>query len=93
VWQKHKDKKFTMVAIGREHKNEELKSFQQKQKFTFPIAGDEKRDVYSQYADSFIPRSILIDANGRIVAQLVGYDEKEFKPFLKTLEAELAKVK
>src|SRR5882762_2649356 len=39
LWQKKKDNKnFAMIALGREHTNDELKPFKQKNKFTFPIA-------------------------------------------------------
>lgn len=93
IWQKYKDRKFAMIALGREHTNDELKLFQQKYKFTFPMAGDVKREVFSRYAEAYIPRSVLLDGRGRIVAQVVGFEEGEFKALLKTLEAELAKLK
>jgi len=93
VWQKHKDKNFSMIALGREHTNDELKPFRQKNKFTFPMAGDAKREVFGRYAEAYIPRSVLIDARGRIMAQVVGFNEEEFKGLLKTLDAELAKLK
>jgi peroxiredoxin len=93
VWQKHKDKKFAMIALGREQTNDELKSFREKNKLTFPMAGDTKREVFSRYAEAYIPRSLLIDAKGRIVTQVIGYDENEFKSLVGKLEAELAKLK
>jgi peroxiredoxin len=93
VWQKHKDQKFAMIAIGREHSADELKPFRQKNKFTFPMAGDVKREVFGRYADAYIPRSVLISPEGRIIAQVVGFDESEFKALLKTLDAALAELK
>ena len=57
--------KFAMIALGREHSNDELKPFRQRHKFTFPMAGDIKRAVFSRYADAYIPRSLLVDPNGR----------------------------
>ena len=93
VWQKYKDKKFAMISLGREHSNEELKPFRQKNKFTFPIAGDTKREIFSRYADAYIPRSLLIGPDGRVIAQVIGYNEKEFQSLLDTLAAEVAKLK
>lgn len=93
VWQKYKDKKFAMISLGREHSNDELKPFRQKNKFTFPMAGDIKREIFSRYADAYIPRSLLIDPNGRVVAQVIGYNEKEFQSLLETLAAEVSKLK
>src|SRR6516165_9070658 len=49
VWQKFKDKGLVVLAIGREHQNSELLDFQKKRSFTFPMAGDAKREVYGRY--------------------------------------------
>ncbi len=93
VWQKYKDKKFAMIALGREHSNDELNLFRQKKKLTFPMAGDPKREIFSRYADAYIPRSLILSPDGRVIAHVIGYNEKEFKSLLKTLAAEIAKVK
>jgi peroxiredoxin len=93
IWKKYKDKKFAMIALGREHSNDELKPFRQKNKLTFPMAGDTKREIFSRYADAYIPRSLLIDPNGRVIAQVIGYNQKEFQSLIETLAAEVAKVK
>ena len=93
IWQKQKDKKFAFISIGREHTADELKPFREKHKLSFPMAGDPKREVYGLYAEAYIPRTLLIDAEGRIVRQVVGYQEDEFKSFLKAIDEELAKVK
>lgn len=93
IWQKHKGPAFSMIALGREHTNEELTPFRQKQKLTLPMAGDVKREIFDHYAEAYIPRSVLIDPTGRIVAQIVGYNEAEFAAFVKKLDAELAKLK
>jgi peroxiredoxin len=94
LWQKKKDdKRFAMIALGREHTNEELKPFQQKNKFTFPIAGDVKREIFSQYADAYIPRLVVIDAKGKIIDQVVGFTEAELKLLIEKIDAELAKAK
>lgn len=93
IWQKYKDKKFAMISLGREHSDDELKPFRQKNKFTFPMAGDTKREVFSRYADAYIPRTLLIDSNGRVIAHVIGYNEKEFQSLVETLATEIAKVK
>jgi peroxiredoxin len=93
AWQKYRGGKFAMIALGREHTNDDLLPFQKKQAFTFPMAGDAKRAVYSRYADAFIPRTVLIDPRGRVIAHVVGSDAEEFAGILKLLAAELAKLK
>jgi peroxiredoxin len=92
IWQKYKARKFSMIALGREHTNEELIPFRQKYNLTFPIAGDTNRVVFSQYAEAYIPRLLLIDSTGRILDQIVGFDEERLKQFRQKLEAELAKL-
>jgi peroxiredoxin len=93
IWQKQKDKKFAFISIGREHTADELKPFRAQHKLTFPMAGDPAREVYGLYAEAYIPRTLLIDSTGRIVRQVVGYEEAEFKTLLKSIDEELAKLK
>jgi len=93
VWQKFKGDQFAMVAVGREHQNQELTAFRQKHQLTFPLAGDPKREVYGKYASQFIPRTYVIDAQGRIVFQSVGYEPEEFAKMIRIIQLELDKQK
>ena len=93
LWRHYRGRKFALISLGREHTNDELKPFQQKHQFTFPIAGDPKREVFARYAEAYIPRTLLLDGEGRIVKQVVGYNETDFKNLIKALDAELAKLK
>ena len=72
------DKRFVMVSVGREHQPDEVKKFAQDKKLSFSFAADPKRDVYKLFATQFIPRNYVIDANGKIVFQSVGFTEEEF---------------
>ena len=91
VWQKFKDKDFVLLAVGREHENKELKDFPQKRGVTFPIAGDPKRKIYSQYARQYIPRNYVIDSAGKIVFQSVGYSDAEFTKMVEVIQKQLEK--
>jgi peroxiredoxin len=91
VWQKFKDKKFAMVAIGREHESRKLKEFAKKHELTFPIAGDPKRKIYKQFATQHVPRNYVIDAHGCIAFQSLGYDKSEFGEMIRAIQAELDK--
>ncbi len=75
VWQKYKDQGLVFIAIGRQHTNDELARFQNEKKFTFPLAGDPKREVFAKYARANIPRNYLINKQGRIVYQSMGYSD------------------
>lgn len=75
VYQKFKDRGLVFIAIGREHTNAELAKFQNEKKFTFPLAGDPKREVFAKYARANIPRNYLINKQGRIAYQSMGYSD------------------
>lgn len=91
VWQRFKGDQFAMIAVGREHTNEELGPFPKKHAFTFPVAGDPKRAVYAQYATQCIPRSYVIGRDGTILFQTMGYTEAEFGQLVSVIEKELAR--
>ncbi len=78
IWQKFKDQDFMLIAIGREHTKSDLVKFTTVVNFTFPIGYDPKREIYSQYAEKYIPRNVVIDQTGKVVYQSIGYSEEEF---------------
>jgi len=85
LWPKFKDQDFVMVAIGREHTAAELKAFNQKKGFTFPLAADPKREVYSKFASQYIPRNYVLDKNGKIIFQSVGFNQKDLEKMMKVI--------
>ena len=91
VWQKFKGKNFTLIAIGREHSEKELAEFQKTKAFTFPIAPDPKRGIYGQYAKQYIPRNYVINGEGKIIFQSMGYNEAEFSKMIEVIEKEIGK--
>ena len=91
IWQKYRGKNFTMISIGREHSEAELKEFLKKHEFTFALAPDSKRDIYKLYASQYIPRKYVINAEGKIAFQSMGYAPDEFAKMVATIDKELAK--
>ncbi|NOU59899.1 TlpA family protein disulfide reductase [Marinifilum caeruleilacunae] len=89
LWPKFKDENFVMVSIGREHTKEELSKWNKKKGFTFPIAPDSKREVYSKFASQYIPRNFIVDKSGKIIWQGVGFDQKELDEMMKTIQENL----
>ena len=57
--------------------------------FTFPVAVDPNRQIYGLFARQYIPRSYVLDRNGKILFQSQGYTEAEFARMVKTIEASL----
>ena len=78
IWQKLKSDKFVVLAVGREHTTEQLVKFNKEKGFTFPIAPDPNREVYKLFATQYIPRNYVIDKDGKIAFQSMGYSPEEF---------------
>ncbi len=93
VWQKHKSDNFAMVAIAREQSTPEIKAFREKQHFTYPIAPDPNRSIYSLFADSGIPRTYVVGTDGIIVFQSEGYNPAEFDRMKNAVEQALKSTK
>lgn len=89
LWPKFKNRNFVMLSIGREHTKEQLKQWNKKKKFTFPIAPDPKRNLYSKFASQYIPRNFIADKSGKIIWQGVGFDQKELKQMISVIESNL----
>ena len=80
-----------MVAIGREHKDAELKEFQKERELTLPMAADPERKIFARFATDQIPRDYISGADGKIAYQSNGFSEPEFKKMLDVIEKELKK--
>lgn len=79
LWPKYKDNpNFVMLTVGREHTDEELAEYNEKKKFNFPLYPDPKRAFTALFATMSIPRSYLIDKDGKIIYMSIGYNEKNF---------------
>ena len=91
LWEPLKSKGLIVVALGREHSEQDVKAFQEKKGFTFLFAADPKREVFSKFATQGIPRCIVIGKDGLIKYQSLGFGEHEFTNLVKAAEAELAK--
>ena len=90
LWPKYKDNKnFKMLVIGREHTDEDLKKYNERKKFTFPLYPDPKREVVSLVAEKSIPRAYLFDKNGKLIYASLGYTAEEFQKLIETIEKAL----
>ncbi len=65
-----------MIGVG--ESNETVSAFRANGGFSFPIAPDADREVFSRFAKDTIPRNYLIRSDGRIAYQSVGYTETLF---------------
>ena len=92
LWPKYKDNQdFVMLVIGREHTDEQLQKYNERKQFTFPLYPDPKREVFSLFAEKYIPRAYLFDKEGKLIYSSVGYTEEEFQILMTTIESALKK--
>jgi peroxiredoxin len=92
IWQRYKsDPNFVMMAIAREQTDKEIVPFQKSSHFSYPIASDPKRSTYGLFAESGIPRSYVVDGDGKILFQTVGYCEGDFDHMKAEIEQALQK--
>lgn len=91
IQQKFDEKDLVVIAIGREHNINELELFNQQKKFSFNIAADPERNIYSMYAQKFIPRLYLVDKMGKLIYAHSGYKKSEFDKLIKLIETNIAK--
>ncbi|MBC8052437.1 MAG: redoxin domain-containing protein [Sphingobacteriaceae bacterium] len=90
IWEKYKDNpKFALLVIGREQGWDKLDPYKKANNYTFPILPDRKRTIYSKYATQYIPRNVVIDEEGKIIYQSIGYSTEEFDKLLTLLKAKL----
>ena len=92
LWPKYKDNQdFLLLVIGREHTDEQLQKYNERKQFTFPLYPDPKREVFSLFAEKYIPRAYLFDKEGKLIYSSVGYTEEEFQILMMTIESALKK--
>ncbi len=88
IWEEHGERDdFQLLVIGREETDESVEEFRTKHGYTFPMAADPDRGIYSKFAKELIPRTILVAADGTILFSKSGFDERDLNQ-LKSLLSE-----
>jgi peroxiredoxin len=90
IWNKHHDNpKFAMLTFGREHTWQEVDKFRKDNGFQFSFYPDPKRGVYGKFAAQTIPRSFLLDEEGKIIYMSEGFEENHFNELVKLIDSKL----
>ena len=69
-------KDLVVLPISRGEKRETVEAFIEKMGYTFPIGLDGDQSIYKKYASNYIPRSVVVGKDGKVVYVAVGYDEE-----------------
>ncbi|MCD7936105.1 MAG: TlpA family protein disulfide reductase [Tannerellaceae bacterium] len=92
LWPAYKENKdFSLLVIGREHSEEELKEYNERKGFTFPLYPDKNRAIYSKFATSLIPRIYLIGKDGKVKHTSTGFTENDFRVLMQQIGFALQK--
>lgn len=90
IWEKHKNNPhFAFLVFGREQDWATVLPFKEKKGFTFPILPDEGRKIYGLFAKQYIPRNYLVDENGKVIYQSMGYTPEEFQKLVQMIDEHL----
>jgi peroxiredoxin len=65
-----------VLPISRGEERKTVENFLDKMGYTFPVGLDGNQSIYKKYASNYIPRSVVIGKDGKVVYVGVGYDEE-----------------
>lgn len=88
VWQRFKDKNFTLIGIDKDEPLEIVKPFIKEMNVTYPIALDFGSKNFQLFAhkDAGVTRNIILDKNGKIVFLTRLFEENEFKAMIAKID-------
>lgn len=72
-------KELVVLPISRGEEVKTVENFIDKMGYTFPVGLDGDQSIYKKYASNYIPRSVVVGKDGKVVYVAVGYDEETAK--------------
>ena len=76
-------------TLWREHTDDQLAEYNKRKGFTFPLYPDPKREVTGKFATKMIPRSYLIDKEGKVISATTGYEDGAIDTLMKQIDKAL----
>lgn len=86
IWKKYKSDDFMIIAFGRDHSMAEMEKYQKEKGFTFQLAPDPEHKIFEKFFKSYIPRTVLVNEEGKIIYQKQGYNEEDAKKLKELIE-------
>jgi len=80
-------KKMNVIAVGSTDNSEQLVQFKSTYGYKFQFIPDPKQELFNRVADYSIPRTFLLDDQGKIISQTVGYNEIPLADLLAKIES------
>ncbi len=82
-------KDVVVLPISRGEERRTVEAFIKKMGYTFPVGLDSDQSIYRKYASNYVPRSVVIDRNGKVVYAIAGYDENVAREVQEAITAAL----
>lgn len=90
IWQRYRDRPgFRLIVIGREETDDTVRALRSEQGFSFPMAADPDRAVFSLFATESIPRTLLIAPDGTVAYSQAGFVESDLPQLEAALEEQI----
>ena len=78
LWRRFDSPQLAFLAIARGQNAGEVRPFREQNRYTMPMALDLDKSAYAKFATQGIPRLYVVSPAGKILFQMVGFDEKRF---------------
>jgi peroxiredoxin len=88
-WSSRDRPDFQLLVIGREETDNSVRAFRSEEGFSFPMAADPDRAVFSLFATESIPRTVIIGRDGTVAYSQVGFIEADLAALEAALEEQL----
>lgn len=90
LWSKYKNNnQVKLMVIARAISRDTIQNFIHRKAYTFPTYTDPGRKAYRKFARKNIPRSYVINRDGKIIWSSQGYNPDEFQDMIRCIEANL----
>ncbi len=87
---KYSKDELTILAVAANDHQLDVEKFQKKWGYDFIYIPDPEQKIFNLFAWDTIPRNVLVDKNGKIIFQSIGYNKSPFEQMVKLIKQEVA---
>jgi len=87
---KYSKDELTILAIAANDHQLDVDKFKAKWGYDFIFVPDPMQKVFNLFAWDTIPRNVLVDKNGKIIFQSIGYNKSPFEQMVQLIEREVS---
>ncbi len=88
---KYNRDELTIVAVAATDNQYDVDRFKEKWDYDFIYVPDPMQKIFNKFAWNTIPRNILVDKNGKILFQSLGYNKSPFEDMVNIIQREIGR--